>query len=276
MDFKNARSALTDLRSLYIRAGTLYDRHGLNPTENSAASYDLINFTRRESIESLHAQGTMLIKQVSDHTEAFIQLTSDEEPTLASSANARAVVENAALACWLFDVRVSGNERVARSLALRYENLREQQKTLASWNPSVDTNHRINAVVTLSTELGFEPVVDKNGKLIGAGTSFPNYTKLVKDVLDYEPYYRLLSGLVHANIPILRALGYEVVDHIRGGTIIEMSLKPGTIVTMCQVVAGAFSKAVESKFVLFGWDHSGLANELNPILQSINTLHAGE
>lgn len=274
MENRHTSSALADLRSLYLKAGDLFDRQGLDPVDNSIASYDLANFKRRESVESLHAQGALLIKQVFDHTSAFIQLASEQEPTLASSANARAVVENSALACWLSDSSVPSDERIARSLALRYNNLREQQKTLATWDPSVDTRDRIDSVILLSSELGFEPVVDRKGRVVGAGRRLPSYTSLVEEVLDYEAYYRLLSGLVHANIPILRSLGYTIVDYAQDGVTIEMSLNPKTVETMCQVVAGAFSITIESKFILFGWDHSALKRELNPLLRSLNTPHS--
>ncbi len=262
---QEALASIRALHEFYEKAGALTQLQGISPKPGSIAAKGLDEYEREESVQSVHAQGSILLQQATDHLAAFIQLAINHEITLALSANARAVVENSAIAYWLLDREVTIHKRVCRSLSFRKADLEQQRKIAKAWDPDFDPTNidqRLDVVEALSVRLGFERI------------SRVRFTEIVRDTIGYEAHYRVLSALVHGNTSPLRQLGYQEVESLEGddGVTIERSVPPLVVIYLCQVVAGAFIDALGAKFQLFGWDIDGLANEVNPVLHILNTV----
>ena len=273
---EQAHLASGALRSLYEKVRIFFEDHGLGPSTPSVAADDLIQFPRRESVVTLHIQASLLLIQGAEHLSAFLELTSYKTPSLAPSANARAIVENSALARWLFDSNIPIRRRVRRSLALRYADLIQQKKIVKARDKNTDItkiDQRIDAIEALSVELGFELIINKKGNRDGVGERMTPFTEIVKNEIDHEANYRVLSSLTHGNVSTLRQLGYQIIgdDRSDDGAIIEGYVSPLVILYMIHVVADAFSQAVEAKTRLFGWDIERLNRELNPLLRTLNS-----
>ena len=120
----------------------------------------------------------------------------------------------------------------------------------------------------VALSLGFNQVLDKNGKRIGIGMIMPGSTKLMESVLDEELTYRILSGLAHGQSWALQQLSFQLtqvdasdiqINTLPSGiNIIERTLKPIHIIAICQILAKAFSKTIYYASIIFGWDRGEL------------------
>jgi hypothetical protein len=267
-DFERMRDTLSDLRDALaqqVRA------HGYDPQAGSPAALELTSFARPESLHTAHGQACMLTEVIADQLTAFIKTISEPVETIAPYTCVRSLLEATALGCWLLDPAIDARARVARSLALRYEGILQQQKwaRAAGEDPS-NAQSRLAKVTDVANSLGYPPINDSRGKHYGAGIRMPSVTDLIRDVLDNEPLYRLLSAVAHGHHWAIHKLGFTLApSHDAASPITGITLrgvtKEANILAMTTLVlesAVALARTTWYHGLYLGWDRDRLVASL--------------
>jgi hypothetical protein len=151
----------------------------------------------------------VLTEVAADQLTAFIKTVSEPVETIAPYTCVRSLLEATALACWLLDPAINAHARVARSLAFRYEGILQQQKwARAAGEDPTKAQSRLDNVAAVANSLGYPSIHDPRGQRCGAGMRMPSVTDLIRDVLDEEPLYRLLSAVAHGHHWAIHQLGF--------------------------------------------------------------------
>jgi hypothetical protein len=259
---RDGLSALRDELANYVRA------NGYEPRPQSPAERELTSFPRPESVHTAHGQACMLVEVTADQLTAFIKTVSEPVETIAPYTCVRALLEAAALSCWILDPGVDARIRVSRSLALRYEGILQQQKwaRAAGEDPS-KASTRLDEVAKVAESLGYQPIKDARGQHCGAGMRMPSVTELIRDVLDEEPLYRLLSAVAHGHHWAIHQLSFALapsqdsVSPISGANLRGVTKQANVVGFAMLVIAGAIALARTAWYhaLYLGWDCSTLA-----------------
>lgn len=270
---ENALNAIQALNKLLEEIKVLVntDDIGFSPSQVSKGYIELNTFERSESVLTAYSQGATLFEASADHLFAFVRTLTEPMLSIAPWSCARSALEACAFSTWILDPRIDVRTRVQRSLAFRYGDQLEQLKIARlQKTQEVESNilNRIDSIEETALNLGFEKVLDRNGKRIGVGVEFPKATKLIGEVLDEEFAYRILSGIVHGQSWAFQALSFQVVSNpensinkaklLDSAHFIERNLEPIHIVYFCSKLAKAFIKTVHFSSIIFGWNEERL------------------
>jgi hypothetical protein len=176
-------------------------------------------------------------------------------------------MECAAMSVWLLEPGIGAQKRVERSLAFRYEDLRQQQKfanAIADVKLVADIEERIDEVADLAHTLGYSEIRSREGKRIGIAYPIKEKTGFVDEVLQQGTNYRILSGIVHGLPSTIGQLSYKTISkvtHPEGdtGDIREGQLAPVAAVWLCYTICHLLYKVTKAEAELFGWDQYELA-----------------
>ena len=265
------------LVTLHNSVGLFFDSCADEASPGSQADKELLKFKRRESVISAYGQGTMLIEVAADHLMAFTKTLSEPIQTIAPWTCVRAMLEASAIASWIFDPSLDASTRVQRSFALWHEGLSQQVKFGRARGDDADTAKvlaRINEVESQALALGYPRVQNKNGDRIGIGQQMPAITEIIRDVLNEEAAYRLLSAMAHAHHWALQQLSFQEADKLtiqfadddssdEAVLILKKHLDPISIAYLCLRVARSLAIPVWYKCQLFGWDTTNLKGIFN-------------
>lgn len=269
LDGNAVKEIIDSLKMNLDDVGKIIDNCGLDPFPHSIAGQELGTFPRQESIHTALSQGSVLIETAADFIMGFCRVLKEPVQTIAPWSLARGVLESSAISAWLLDPKIDGNERVRRSFAFRFEGFSQQMKLARSTEDSTQLEHvikRIEIVEKSAFDLGFEKVVNINGKRDGIGQRMPSITSLISEVLDKEPIYRLLSAMAHVHPWALQQGGFKGVLE-DNQLFLTKHLKPISVVLLAIASAEAFYVSLRRKFEIFGW-------ELDPIQQLLNDFYA--
>lgn len=259
---RDGLSVLRDELASYVRA------NGYEPHPQSAAERELMSFPRPESLHTAHGQACMLVEVTADQLTAFIKTVSEPVETIAPYTCVRSLLEAAALSCWILEPATDARTRVSRSLALRYEGLLQQQKwaRAAGEDPS-KASSRLDEVAKVAESLGYQPINDSRGQPSGAGMRMPSVTEVIRDVLDQEQLYRLLSAVAHGHHWAIHQLSFALVpsqDWVSpiSGTNLRGVTKQPNVAGFRMLVIPAAVALVRTTWYhahYLGWDRSTLA-----------------
>ena len=274
--FEKLRAALAALRDAladHVRS------NGNNPLPGSPAELELQAFPRPESLHTAHGQACMLVEVTADQLTAFIKTVSEPVETIAPYTSVRSLLEAAALGCWLLDPTIDATTRVSRSLALRYEGLLQQKKWARSAGEDpAKAQDRLNTVAEVADLLGYPPVNDSRGKRRGAGTTMPSVTDIIRDMLNEEPLYRLLSAVAHGHHWAIQKLSFALVPSrdstsaISGASLHGVT-KEANVVGMAMLVfesAVALSRTTWYHGLYLGWERNRLVDVLESGFDRLN------
>ena len=264
------------VRDLHEETARLLNSYGYQPTANSQAELELQSFPRQESVKTAYSQGTSLIEVVADQTIAFTKTATEPVQTVAPWTCVRALLEASALACWLLDPKTDVRARIQRSLAFRYEGLSQQVKFGRALRANADVAKvlaRIDSVERVALGLGFSKVENHKGERTGIGQQMPNTTEIIRDMLDEEANYRLLSAAAHAHHWALQQMSFRSVDEQDAssenvgdkddGRFLEKNIEPLTVAFLCALAGKYFAKPIKLKCSLFGWNPRPLEDILD-------------
>ena len=257
------------VHNLHEETASLLNEYGHEPLANSQADRELKSFPRRESVMTAYSQGTSLIEVVADHAMAFTRAVSEPVLTVAPWTCIRSLIEASALACWLLDPQIDVRMRIQRSLAFRYEGLSQQLSyvRVMEGKESLYVKKviaRIEDVERMAIGLGFRKVVNRKEERTGIGQQMPGTTEIVRNVLNEEANYRLLSAVVHAHHWVLQQLSFrlsgepgkilEEGEDPDKGHYLEKNIEPLAVAYLCALAGKYFGKPLKYKFILFGWN----------------------
>jgi hypothetical protein len=264
-DFEKMRDTLSDLRDALVQQ---VRTHGYDPRPGSPAAPELTSFPKPESLHTAHGQACMLTEVIGDQLTAFVKTITGPVETIAPYTCVRSLLEATALGCWLLDPAIDAQARAARSIAFRYEGLLQQKKwARAAGQDPRKAESRLLTVADLAIALGYSAIHDSHGKHCGAGTRMPSVTDLIRDVLDKEPLYRLLSAVAHGHHWASQQLGFTITpSHDAASPISGITLrgitKEANIHAMTSLVlesAVALARMTWYHGLYLGWDRESLS-----------------
>jgi hypothetical protein len=274
---RDGLSVLRDELANYVRA------NGYEPQPQSPAERELTRFPRPESVHTAHGQACMLVEVTADQLTAFIKTVSDPVETIAPYTCVRSLLEAAALSCWILDPAIDARIRVARSLALRYEGILQQQKwARAAGEDPGKASTRLDEVAKVAQSLGYQAIKDARGQHCGAGMRMPSVTDIIRDMLDEEPLYRLLSAVAHGHHWAIHRLSFALapsqdsISPISGANLRGVTKQANVVGFAMLVIAAAIALARTAWYHAryLGWDRSTLATLLERHFDQLGATHA--
>ncbi len=122
---------------------------------------------------------------------------------------------------------------------------------------------------------GYRTLRSKKGtrKQIGIHISVPKTTDLIREAIDQEVPYRLLSGLVHTRVLSLRRWCYETLPdpHGPGGSAVK-TLPTDKIALLGALAASCIKNSVETIARYLGWDLVELREMTNEAAMNLNVV----
>ena len=267
------------LKHLHSQTSVYINANKAQPNETSAANQELTTFARPESVLTAISQIMLCVEVSADHLISFTKSVTEPALTIAPWAIARSMLESCSLGIWISTNKINARSRVSRSLAFRYDGLKEQIKLLRliEQPDKIDKAElRLRQIEETAVTLGYKPIVDRNGRTRGICEEMPSATKLVGNTLAQEVLYRLCSAIVHGQTWALKELSFKVIDgpvvrvedelweSPKGTRFLEKHISLEMVDLLCRVICADFSRFVWNTSRYFGWD----LIRLNEILES--------
>ncbi len=246
---------------------TVREAVGSVPSAGSPADVEERSFARAESVRTAYSHGLVAVESAADHLFALDSLIDGRQSALAPWTCARGLLEASALATWLLDPAIDAEERVGRSMAVRYETLREQRK-LAQEDDSgslvAAIDRRVDEITTVASQLGYPPINDRHGNRIGIGRPKPNITDLVTQQLGARKIYRILSGVAHCDPTTVSQLGFAPLEPSPSGGIVKrLAANPEAQGLLRAQALDVYAHAVWPQIVQYGADRAAAAVALD-------------
>jgi hypothetical protein len=244
------------LAGLHDDIGHYLSDSGMDPKPNSLAEIEQAHMCKAEQLSVAYSQGQLLIESAADHALAVTRLLVQPVQTLAPWSCLRVSLESAAFSCWLLSEKIDAKERIARSLAYRYEGVSQQLKLARACGETRLVGEilaRMDKIADDARTGGYSARIDKKGRRIGVATVLPSATQCVTDVLGEGNTYRISSGVVHADMSVLVQVGFRHAKDAGRG-FVEKSLSCEYAAFIVWKAATALARSVWARAVLFGYD----------------------
>jgi hypothetical protein len=257
------------LRKLFV----LLENTGIDPIDGSPAAVEIRSFPRPESVQTAFSQAAQSFISATDYLEALDSLVSMEKFAMAPWSCARGMLESSAISTWLFEMGIGPQERVSRSLSLRYAALREQEK-MARFdgnNEKVqEIKDRIESIENIAIELGFSVLRDGKNQRSGIAQIKPSITTLIEKQFKRENLYRLLSGMAHSNYTSLTALSFFRTDQERThGAVLKRAVPVQIQSALATHSAAIYAKCLWLRTIQFGFDAANIAVLLEELFNDL-------
>ena len=214
----------------------------------------------------------MLIESGGEHLNAFVRTITEPMLPIACWTCIRSMLEPCARAAWMLDPTIDGEERIKRTFAIWYDGMVQDLKFARAMKQPKrqqdEIERRIAKLERRATALGFEELRNKNERRIGIGVPMPGATDLVRQVLDAEGAYRILSAVSHGQAGTIHQLSSTRVSgtglRVRMGegaaTLHTKTVDPDFMAWLGLVAARAFARPIWYEFGYLGWDRRPLRN----------------
>lgn len=259
-------SALEVLRRLPHDLDNVRQHADNAPHPDSQVAKERTRCAHLELLDTAYSGAQHLVFLASmDHLAGLGRSLTDPSLSCTPYTCARAVLEACANAIWLLDPRIADKERIARSLSLRLENQRMQEKfrqkvalqgkerhlTWLRQNAADSVPKRIDELKERARRMGIRERRSKNGKLLSFGSGLPKLTERIRDVFDVEPEYALLSSVAHGNQSGLLNLTGSI-RHSERGLELHADLQPQLAVWLIGNALDWHSRGALAYLELFG------------------------
>ena len=194
----------------------LQERRPAQPEPCSVMAQDIANFGNDKPFVNAMTVADLACQYTHDHFSLFVNLLTGSVDPITSCTIIRSLLETAAIGAWAVDPLIDTVSRVSRIYAIRFESIVQQLKVLKCTKgiatADIDkTASRINAIANDAISRGIT-VDHVKGKVTLIGTRKPGPTDMIKEVLNAEWIYRLLSAVAHGHHWALRDIGFIKVD----------------------------------------------------------------
>ena len=247
------------LASLPTGLRPLFDAYDSHWEPGSLADKEVASFPGTEAVASAFSQAFIAITVAGEHIAALDRVLSEPVMTFAPWTALRMVLEASATALWLLDKDISANERVTRSMALRYEHIQDALRFLRD-DPKYPEDIQAIILALEQRLLDIENTAkvrkinlkhDRKQRVVGVGNGVPRVVDLCRLTLGEGWKYRLLSGVAHGRSWAQLTLGFRRVEGVKALT---QHLDPLNAVGVMVDAITWFSRAVWAYFYLAGWD----------------------
>ncbi len=187
-----------------------------------------------------------------DNVVAFSKLLNAPTPSIAPFVCVRAAIESSAIATWLADPMIEPYERVARSITFRKEGLIQQKKLANSSGKQTSKGilRRLDDLDSSFTEL--QNRVEIESKVNRLTSTMPSTTDLVRDNLEMEADYRILSAVAHAHLWALQQVSFRIIRD-QEGPHLEKWLDPRVVLYLARLAAIALVIPLRILSKQYGW-----------------------
>lgn len=245
--------------ALYDDIAHLISESGPTPVGGSIAAREKADRALADQLDAAYSQGNVLFESAADHAFAACRLLTEPVQTMAPWTCLRGGLEASALASWLLDAAIDSRERVSRSFALRYGELRQQSKIATDESTRNLITSRIDEIDSEARSLGYRPVLDKKNRLIAVGQLTPSATQCISTILDEEVLYRVCSAVAHGQWWALSQLGFRRSDN---GADLVKSLNSDVAAYLVAQITEVLSRPAWAMARLFGYDLARLSGVL--------------
>jgi hypothetical protein len=224
-------------------------RSKLNPVPagSQAATEVAASPDRAEEIGMAFDHGVILLESAAENLSLFAKGLDEPAEPIGCLVNIRGVLEACAVSVWLLDPAISATERLSRGMGRRSEGLEELRKFAQA---SKDTKMITHALARLeharqkTADTGIEPA------------KVPGPTAIIKQMLDFEVEYRLLSGVAHGQSWALMQAAYPIPDTLPGPDVppTGKQIKPAFTCFAGMQGFRAITRAAWCAVVMFGLD----------------------
>jgi len=272
----DALKALSAVSSLIDGTALIYNKYNLEPVVGSLAFQELQTEPYKCEVNDSHARGLLAIESASDHLMVVADAFSPPAKTIAPWTCVRGLMEACAIALWLLDPAIDAKTRVGRTFAYRYWGFKEQLKLFKISEDQPDGDkiiQRMDEVERRALALGYLPVLTKNGERNGIGQQMPSIVGLMKETLDMEKDYRLLSAVAHCHDWATHQIGFQLIEvtNSAGEKIkaLEKKLHPDLVFYAMLVAVPTYCKTLWSLWQYFGWDSDDLISLFEQIYDRV-------
>jgi hypothetical protein len=172
---------VSTLDGLIDSTSRFMEEFGGEPTTDSPAIAELNTFERSQSVMTALSQGVLLAEVAADQLMTLVRSLNEPIQTISPWTCLRAILESSALAVWFLEPSIGARLRVQRSFAFRFEGLDQQRKWMRITHESeVDkVTARMDIAERVALNLGYQRMVDRNGRRNGLGQVMPSVTQIV-------------------------------------------------------------------------------------------------
>ena len=275
-------SPIHDLRARVGRFAdevvTFIQAYEATPADDSMFSAARSRGLRVESLVTAWSMSLQLLELVSEHVSLFRASLDEPFAPMACGTCVRGMLEASAATCRLLDTSLDARDRIGRVFAIRHHELRRHRSFLRATSRSdEDLVLRLEEVVSEARQLGYEAIVDRRGRQIGLVEKPPSATDVIRDVLDEERLYRLLSEVSHGTTWAIRKVCFEIVPNapVRseiGGVPVTLMTKVSNLShleSLVEAVAKAYSRSVWAISDFAAWDLDLLSRILDRAFEDL-------
>jgi hypothetical protein len=283
MPLSQVRGIQPAIELLLDRSSALRATCDGEPPAGSPLALDLASATRPESIATAVSIGDLALEYAADHLSAFARLMSEPIEVLACFTCIRSMLEMSAIGAWVLDPAISSHDRVQRVFAKRFEGLEQQLKfgrcSSLDARKISDIENRIQHIESEALLAGYPKYRSpKNGRITAVGMPMPGATDMIRDVLDDEWLYRLLSAVAHGEHWAIVQLGFENVTGQQGSFSLgatQMSRFRKAVSTNCFALLGlhgflAFGRVLWNKARYSGWPLPAVRSILDEVADAMS------
>ncbi len=191
-----------------------------NQPPSAGSMYDLERQTlpNQQPLDTGLSLVWFLIEALGEHGALFCKALQPPVEVMAPATCVRVMLEASARIQWILDADIDCRERVGRVYAIRYQEQEQDLKFLSARGgrdalaDRKEVAKKMCQITEEAARAGYRTVTAKRcEKQIGIHVPVPKITELIRDTIDQEIPYRLLSGLAHTRVLSLRRWCYETV-----------------------------------------------------------------
>lgn len=263
--FSAGRDALRKIPS-YI--GALMDGQRHKPAAGSIASIQLDECADPEALRTAFSQAELSLLAASDHAFGLERSLRPEVMSFAPWTISRGVLEAASITRWLSAPDVDVQTRVARSMSLRRESVRQElaflrnapnKEALGGATAESHLEGRLALMEDQASVRGVETRKGKKGRAGGFGDGVPSATDLAEVAFGDGWVYRLQSGVAHGHYWALNSVGLERID---GQAAVRQSMSPVVASFLVFRPIDWIVRATWDLFELYDWSTDQLVTVL--------------
>jgi hypothetical protein len=252
---------------------------GMHPAPGSMADTEARDPQYAPHVVSAQSIAAQLIEVGGDHVTAFVKTITNPVETIAGWTCIRSMLEPCALVGWLLDSRIDIRERTARTFAYRFEGIDQQIKYLrvvgARAAEIQSLEDRLDQLESEALKLGYDRQRDKNKKRNGIARKMESATVVIRDMLDCESAYRLMSAVAHGHSWAIHQLAFGKTTLPKGDvngvpvTYLEKRLLPVGVGYLATIAAESLSTAISHQYEYFGSDANRITSLRNAAIETL-------
>lgn len=255
---------------------------GYFPSDNSIAAKDMQIFPKKDSVQNVYKVSFLKMDCAADYLMLIIEGFTPPSETISPWVCVRGILELCAQVSWLLNPNIDIQTRINRFFAVRYDELKQQQKISVNCSIHSKDNEkkldsikrRMKFVMNDGLSLGCPEIKNNNKVVTSIGERIPHITDLVKETLNREFEYRISSAVAHGDIWAMTQMGYQqnkgIVPNEEGVAHLEKHITPEGIVYAFNISVTAFSQCLWYWWKLYGWNQDELIELLDRTFDSLN------